>query len=202
MKKIITVTALASATTFGLFAFMAFLISSDQVKLIPPENVIPIDVAQTPEDSRIEEKPKAQFEPPKPPPVMPRNNIAPEVAQVNSNINYQPIGLKINETSSVVTSMKGLPDSDARSVVRVTPNYPIDAARKGIEGWVVLAFDISKIGEVINVKVLDSTPKRIFDKAAKKALKKWKYRAKSVNGEQVSQHNFTVQLDFNMSQNI
>ncbi len=202
MKKIITITALAIATTFGLFAFMAFLISSDQVAIPEPDTFVQIDVFQTPEDSPVEERPKPQFEPPTPPPVMARNNVTPVIAQVNTDFNYQPIGLKISDGGSKMGLMKGLPDSDARPIVRVTPNYPIDAARKGIEGWVVLAFDINEIGAVINVKVLDSAPKRIFDKAAKKALRKWKYRAKSVDGEQVSQRNFTVQLDFNMSQNI
>ncbi len=202
MKKIIMVIALASATTFGLFAFMAFLISSDQVAMPEPERIVQIDVFQTPEDSSVEERPKPQFEPPTPPPTMPRNNVTPVIAQVNTDFNYQPIGLKVSDGGSKLTLMKGLPDSDARPIVRVTPNYPIDAARKGIEGWVVLAFDINEIGAVINVKVVESSPKRVFDKAAKKALRKWKYRAKSVEGVQVSQRNFTVQLDFNMSQNI
>ena len=202
MKKIIMVTALASATTFGLFAFMAFLISSDQVSIPEPESVVQIEVSQTPKDSAVIEKPKPQFEPPTPPSVMPKNNVTPVIAKVNTDYVYQPIGLKVSGTDSATSLMKGLPDSDARPVVRVNPKYPMDAARNGIEGWVILAFDISAIGEVINVKIVDSTPKRIFDKAAKQALKKWKYRAKSVEGVQVLQHNFTVQLDFNMSQNI
>jgi protein TonB len=63
-----------------------------------------------------------------------------------------------------------------------------------------LAFDINTIGQVVNISVVDSLPKRVFDKAAKQALKKWKYKAKLVDGKAVAQHNFSVQLDFNMSQ--
>ncbi len=202
MKKFISITVLASVTTFGLFAFMAFLISSEQVIIPEPENFVQIDVFQTPEDSAVVEKPKPQFEPPKPPPSMSREEVTPETSTINSAINYQPIGLKIDDSGSAISPMKGLPNSDARPVVRVNPKYPTEAASKGIEGWVVLAFDISAIGEVINVKVVDSAPRRIFDKAAKKALRKWKYRAKSIDGKQVAQRNFTVQLDFTMSQNI
>ena len=202
MKKIITTTLLASATTFGLFAFMAFLISSDQVTLSPPEVLTQIEVMQTPEDTAVEEMQKRQFEPPQPPPVMQRNNITPVIAQVGTDFIFQPIGFTVTETDTAINPMRGLPDGDARPIVRVNPKYPMDAARQGIEGWVKLVFDISAIGEVINVKIVDSTPKRIFDKAAKQALRKWKYRAKSVEGKPVSQHNFSVQLDFTMSKNI
>jgi len=201
MKKIIT-TLLASATTFGLFAFMAFLISSDQVTISPPEVFTQIEVMQTPEDTAVEEMQKRQLEPPQPPPVIPRNDITPVITQVDSGFSFQPIGFKVTETDTSINPMRGLPDGDARPIVRVNPKYPMDAARKGIEGWVKLVFDISAVGEVINVKIVDSTPKRIFDKAAKQALRKWKYRAKSVEGKPVSQHNFSVQLDFTMSKNI
>lgn len=201
MKKIIIVIVLASATTFGLFAFMAFLISSNEIIIADTMPIVPFDIAQVPEDSKVIEKSKPHFEPPVPPPVMPRNTITPVVTTVNTDFNYQHSGLIIDETGSELSPMKGLPDEDARPIVRVNPKYPMDAANKGIEGWVVLVFDISAIGEVINVKVLDSEPRRIFDQAAKQALKKWKYRAKSVDGEHVSQHNFTVQLDFTLSKN-
>ncbi|MFB1000584.1 MAG: energy transducer TonB, partial [Colwellia sp.] len=83
---------------------------------------------------------------------------------------------------------------------RVNPTYPMEAMRKGTEGWVKLAFDINKVGKVVNISVIDSQPKRIFDKAARHALRKWKYQAKSVDGEAVYQKARTVQLDFSMEQ--
>ncbi len=197
-----SIAILASVTTFGLFAFMAFLISSDQVILAQARDVIPIDIAQTPDDSKVVEKPRPIIEPPKPPPEMPRNNLPPEIAQVDTSFNYKHIDLTVSDTGSELNLLKGPRDSEARPIVRVNPKYPMDAARKGIEGWVVLGFDISAIGEVVNIKIIDSVPKRVFDKAAKQALRKWKYRAKSLDGNAISQHNFTVQLDFNMAQNI
>ncbi|GAA6171416.1 energy transducer TonB [Colwellia sp. KU-HH00111] len=202
MKKVISIFAMAGVISFGLFAFMAFLINSDQVEttLGPPPVIV--DIVKTPEDSKPEIKARKLLQPPEPPPVMELSKVSPEITKVNTDFSYTPTGLKMisNNTSSL--AMNSQPNQDARPVVRVNPKYPINALREGIQGWVTLAFDISEIGQVINVKVLDSQPKRIFDKAAKQALRKWKYRAKSIDGKQVQQKNFTVQLDFTMEQQI
>ena len=89
-------------------------------------------------------------------------------------------------------------DADARPVVRINPKYPPTAAKNGKECWVKLIFNINEIGGVFNIRVLDSQPKRIFDKAAKQALKKWKYHAKLANGKAIIQKNLSVQLNFKM----
>lgn len=200
MKKIALITLLAGLTTFGLFAFMAFLISSDHHTYIEPGDVVVVEVVKLPDEKPAEIKPKVKFTPPPPPPEMLRTNIVADNTEVSSALNYSPTGLKIAQTTPSIGTIGRRIDGDAKPVVRVNPKYPIIAARDGIEGWVVLAFDINAIGEVINIKIIDSQPKRVFDKAAKQALKRWKYRAKSINGKQVEQRDFTVQLDFTMSQ--
>jgi len=80
-------------------------------------------------------------------------------------------------------------------VMRVEPKYPIDAAKNRITGYVQLAFDVSRTGDVSNINVIESSPTGVFDKVATKALSQWKYKA-SVNGSQQS----TVQLDFMMDE--
>ena len=191
---------LAGATTFSLFAFMAFLISSDKVSVTVPPDDVPITVMSLPDEQPAQDKPKPNLQPPTPPPPMQRVVESPEVDIVNTAYKYTPPGIKIGGNTIKDISLGGKSDGDARPLVRVNPKYPIGAARDGIEGWVVLAFDINPIGQVVNISVIDSQPKRVFDKAAKQALRKWKYKAKSVDGKAVSQQNFTVQLDFNMSQ--
>jgi bla regulator protein BlaR1 len=56
-----------------------------------------------------------------------------------------------------------------------SPNYPWQARRKGIEGFVKLEFSIDADGKVTDVEVLDALPVGIFEKAASKALEKWTF---------------------------
>jgi len=88
-------------------------------------------------------------------------------------------------------------DSDSVPLVRVPPQYPIRAAERGIEGWVVLKFTITATGTVENPVVLDAKPKRIFDRAAIRALKKWKYRPRVVDGVAISRQE-EVRLTFDL----
>lgn len=91
---------------------------------------------------------------------------------------------------------------EAMPLVRITPKYPITAARDGKEGWVQLGFTISEIGTVISPYIINSEPKRTFDKEALRALRKWKYKPKMVEGKAVQQANQSIQLDFKLNQSL
>lgn len=80
----------------------------------------------------------------------------------------------------------------------VAPLYPKIALRSGIEGWVKLGFDIDPNGNVINIRVLQSKPAKVFDKAARQALKCWHYKPKRIDGLPVPQPNQKVVLHFNL----
>lgn len=200
MKNIIMITALASATTFGLFAFMAYLINNDQV--LPPE-VQPsliVEVAQLPEERPAEIKPVFKNNPPPAPKPMPKTFEPVIETSVIGDYKYDNQGIKVASSNTSLLLNNNKRDSDARPIVRINPKYPPVAAREGIEGWVKLRFDIDALGGVTNIEVIDAEPKRVFNQAAKQALRKWKYRAKSEAGETTIQQGLTVQLAFNMEQ--
>ena len=200
MKNIITITALASATTFGLFAFMAYLVNNDQV--VPPEAepTVIVEVAQLPEERPAEIKPVFKNNPPPAPKPMPRTFETVVETSVIGGYHYDNQDIKIASSGPSVILGNNTRDNDARPIVRINPKYPTGAARAGIEGWVKLRFDINALGGVTNIEVIDADPKRVFNQAAKQALKKWKYRAKSIAGKTVTQQGLTVQLAFNMDQ--
>lgn len=80
-------------------------------------------------------------------------------------------------------------------VVRIEPKYPIEAAKQGVEGSVVLKYNVDKSGKVADVIVLKSVPEKVFDKSAKIALRQWKYDSGGVFHKDL-----LVQLDFVMSE--
>ena len=200
MKKMIMIISLAGATTFGLFAFMAFLVNNDQVA---PAEMLPtpvVEFAQVPDEKPAVERVRFKNNPPPAPEPMPRTTITPTETVMDGDFDYGNPEIKVASTEPSLTLGGGSRDSDARPVVRINPKYPVEAARDGIEGWVKLRFDINEIGGVTNIEVIDAEPKRVFNKAARQALRKWKYRAKSEDGKTIVQKGLTVQLDFNMNQ--
>jgi protein TonB len=200
MAKLLSYISLSVIITFGLFAFMASLISSDSVEIPTAFPPVIFEVVQTPEDSKIHRIDKVKLEPPQKPEPMPKSDVTPIVANDAITLTYQSVPISLTGKGTKFKQYEGMNNNEARPIVRVNPKYPMDAMREGTEGWVKLAFDINKVGKVVNISVIDSQPKRIFDKAARQALRKWKYQAKSVDGQAVYQKSRTVQLDFSMEQ--
>jgi periplasmic protein TonB len=72
-------------------------------------------------------------------------------------------------------------------LVRAQPRYPSRAVSRHIEGWVKIEFTISTVGTVTDPTIVASQPAEIFDYEALKAIKKWKFKEKIVNGVAVEQ---------------
>jgi protein TonB len=89
-------------------------------------------------------------------------------------------------------------DRDAVPLVRIEPDYPMQARQRGQEGWVVLEFTISTAGTVKDVAVVASEPGTVFDRAAISAVRKWKYNPKIVGGKPVERPGVKIRLDFEM----
>ena len=202
MNRMIPITLIAGAATFGLFAFMAQLIKSDSPTLVDVEEYVPVDFLQIPQETKVIPRVRQQIQPPEPPPVMEVTRATATGTDVNTEFDYTPTGLTVKNTLSDFSLGGQLTDKDAAPVFRTNPKYPMKALTNGIEGWVKMTFDINEIGQVINIEVIDAQPKRIFDRAAKSALKKWKYKAKMLDGKAIVQRGFVVQLDFNMQEQI
>ena len=69
----------------------------------------------------------------------------------------------------------------------ISPMYPEDALRKGIEGWVELQFTVDADGKVSDVEITASEPKNVFDRAAVSAMKHARYEPVLVDGQAVAQ---------------
>ena len=72
-------------------------------------------------------------------------------------------------------------------LVRINPQYPRNELLGGVEGWVKIQFVVTADGSVSSPKIVDSKPPRVFDSSALRAIKKWKFKPKVVNGVAVEQ---------------
>jgi protein TonB len=66
-------------------------------------------------------------------------------------------------------------------IVRVQPVYPAVAEARGLEGWVLVQFDVLPDGRVANAFVVESSS-RIFERAALSAAGNFRYKARVLDG--------------------
>jgi len=139
MVRFLVSILLGAAVTFGLFAFMAFLVSSgdrnDEEKL---ENII-VEVNTTPPKSAAEARRRVPPPPPPPPKTPPKPQAPePEVNDAQGGISFNMPGVELGGASTGLSAPgAGFGrDGDATPIVRIEPKYPIQAARDGKEGWV------------------------------------------------------------------
>ncbi|MBH9552972.1 energy transducer TonB [Inhella gelatinilytica] len=70
----------------------------------------------------------------------------------------------------------GVAMASPKVLKKVPPEFPAEAARKGINaGSVKAKLTIGPDGAVTDVEILEAEPKRVFDKASIEALKGWKF---------------------------
>ncbi|NVK56457.1 MAG: TonB family protein [Alteromonadaceae bacterium] len=191
---------LAAAITFGLFVMMARLIEHDTKFSTPDEAVIIDDFLLNIEEPETNTRPPVK---PMEKPISPPESLPPLAAKEpgpnETGINTGPLIID-NKISINTTIGQNTQDSEARPVVRIDPNYPPDAARSGIEGWVKLQFDLTPEGNVTNIQVLDADPARVFNREARRALAKWKYQPRLEKGIRKGQSGLQVVLTFALEQ--
>ncbi len=91
-------------------------------------------------------------------------------------------------------------DGDILPLVRIEPRYPARALQREIEGWVLMEFSISPAGTVVNPFVVNSEPPRTFDRAALRAVSRWKYKPKVEDGVAVMRTGVQVVLTFELEE--
>lgn len=125
-----------------------------------------------------------------------------------------PVALALVFSMHVHASSKlNIPDSDIKtarlveSIVDATPikrkgpKYPSSAAKRGKEGWVQMSFIIDTDGSVLEPTVIDSAGDVAFERAALRAIKKWKYTPAEKDGEAIQQCDTKLQFDFSINNN-
>jgi protein TonB len=199
---------MAVIVSLALFSFMAWLVNNDvRTPLKQPER-LQFDMLMTQhKEDAVQRRQRTIPKRPKVPP-MPtiKQTLSPTqtalepltakigIPTVEFSANVDVHGVAI-QTPTLDTAVAGNLQQ-AIPLYKVKPQYPLRALRRSIEGRVTLKFDIDETGKVINVQIIDSQPKRIFDRAARKAIRRWKFQPKQVDGKAVRQTGMTQTIEF------
>ena len=189
--------AFAIALTLFMFSIMQALVSNDGIFKKPNREASYLNfIRLNNQESELNTKDRRLPEPPPPPeeaPETPEFSAQIESVSANLSMNLPTIGIPINSGEGpylgALAQGNGLAgfDTDVIPVVRVQPAYPRRAKQAGIEGYVTMEVLIRADGTVTRARVMESDPPRLFDEAALRAIERWKFRPKIVDGTPVEQ---------------
>jgi protein TonB len=195
---------LAAVVTIAAFYLMHRLISGaggDPDEMEPPPGIRfgPVDI-----ETQMQEKERQKPEPPPPPdtPPPPPDIQVSEVQQTRMNMpdmEMPELNLGVGAGPPVLgnVGMDRGAEGDVVPLVRISPQYPRDAAMNQIEGYVTIEFTITETGSVRNPRVIDSKPPRVFDREAIRAILRWKFKPRVVDGEAIARR-ATQTIEFNL----
>ena len=200
MVRLLLSLVVGAVITFFLYVLMAFLIGGDDTFTNAKKDQIVIEINSTPPESKAQTRVRVP-PPPPPPPEPPKAPVAePEQTDTGGSIGFNLPSVDVGGASTGLgdPSSAMMRDGDATPIVRIEPKYPVQAARDGLQGWVRLRFSIMEDGSVDEVEVIEAEPRRVFDREAIRALRRWKYSPKVVDGKPLKQTGMQVQLDFTL----
>lgn len=188
------------AVTMSLLFIMQLLIVTGKQALTEPRDRYLLEFVRVRRNENVNTEDYQPEKPPKPPEVPPEvppqdmdnvdpnaptiNVAAPEVAQ-NVDIGG-PGGMNIAE-------------GDYLPIVRVAPVYPARALSRGLEGYVDLEFTVTDTGTVRDPIVSFSTSS-LFERAALRAVLKFKYKPRVVDGVPVEVPGVKTRITFKIEE--
>lgn len=87
---------------------------------------------------------------------------------------------------SVKIAPSAATESPVPDVYNASPEYPLVARRRGIEGTVVVVFDIQADGTCVGVRVAESSGHQVLDYAVVDAVQWWKFKPATREGAPVA----------------
>lgn len=180
----------------GLFFLMQSLIDREYEQeeidgrkiadIVVPEREIEVNVKVA--------KPEKVEDPEEPPP-----DIQPMEVDFDANmdvVNTAPVaGVSVEISSSGMSTG----DGEYLPIVKVAPIYPRRAQTRGITGYCIVEYTVTKSGSIRDPQAVDCDPSGVFERASVKAAEKFKYKPRVVDGEPIEvagvQNKFTYELE-------
>ena len=141
------------------------------------------------EDFTPEKPPKPPETPPETPP-QDMDNIDPDAPTINIAAPEVSANTDIGGPGGM-----NIAEGDYLPIVRVAPVYPARALSRGLEGYVDMSFTVTTAGTVRDPVVIFSTSS-LFERAALRAVLKFKYKPRVVDGVPVDVPNVKTRITF------
>lgn len=192
---------LGLAITLSLFWVMQYLIATADRTLNEDAAGSLVDFVRVKRDESVKQR---QLKPKKPPPpdAPPPQPPTPQLESLNANAEKIAISDVPVETDIEMTGggfSLGVGEGDYLPIVKVAPIYPNRALTRGIEGYCVVQYTVTKQGTVKDpVVVEDQCTSSLFYSASLNAALKFKYKPRIMDGEAVEvpgvQNKFTYEI--------
>ena len=191
---------IGTVVTLSLLFVMHLLIASGKAALTKPRDRAKLEFVRVKRNENLNVEDFTPEKPPKPPetppetppqdmdnmdPNAPTINVAPPTVDTNTDIGG-PGGMNIAE-------------GDYLPIVRVAPVYPARALSRGLEGYVDLSFTVTSSGTVRDPIILFSTSS-LFERAASRAVLKFKYKPRVVDGIPVDVAGVKTRISFQIEE--
>ena len=174
-----------------LFLFMNTLISGGKGQQGAATAGQIVDLIRVQEDPIVQTKRRVR--PKKPPP--PKDPPPPPILKVSNEAKPEKNPMRIDLPKIDVSGAAGggpfigtwdpgdpAAEGEAIPIVRIDPQYPREALMDGTEGYVKFEVLIGTDGSVLDVNVTEAAPGRIFVRNAVRAVRRWKFKPRVVDG--------------------
>lgn len=182
--------------TLSLLFLMNILIVTGKQALTKPRDRAKLEFVRVRRNETLNVEDFTPEKPPKPP------ETPPETPPQEMDL-IDPNAPTINIAAPTVnadTSIGGpgsmnIAEGDYLPIVRVAPVYPARALSRGLEGYVDLSFTVTTAGTTKDPIVIQSTSS-LFERAAIRAVLKFKYKPRVVDGVPVDVPNVKTRITF------
>ncbi len=193
---------LGAVVTLGLFWVMQYLIATADRSLDDAKRGALVDFVRVKKNEVIERK---QIKPRKPPPpdAPPPEPPAPKLDDLTPSADKIAISAVPVETDIDLTSggfSLGVGEGDYLPIVKVAPIYPRRAVSRGVEGFCIVEYTVTRSGTTRDARVIPGQcSSSLFEKASVDAALKFKYKPRVIDGQAVEvpgvRNKFTYELE-------
>lgn len=174
---------IGAAVTFGLLFLMQLLIASGRGDLNDASDRRMVDFVRVERQQLIETKERKPEKPPEPErqPDMPDNS---NMDQFNNALAVSMSAPSMSSNVSIGGVGFAVSDGEYLPIVKVAPVYPSRAQSRGLEGYAIVEYTVTRTGTTKDIHVVDSSSS-LFERGCVDAAAKFKYKPRVVDGEPI-----------------